>query len=104
MRFLLNGFCSHHRAAYQDLIEAFASPDLRPGDLRALAELLLHACGSEPGFTRRGALMARVRLALLQARGEPLSLAELAERTGLKLNGLRGRIKDKAGKWIEIYE
>ncbi len=103
VRFLLNAFCPRHRAAYQDLIDTFDPADLRPADLRALAELLLHACGNEPGFARRGALMARVRLALLQARGEPLGLAELAERTGLKLNGLRGRIKEKAGKWVEIY-
>jgi hypothetical protein len=103
VRFLLNSFCPRHRAEYQDLLAAFDRAALRPIDLRALAELLLHACGSEPEFARQGALMARVRLALLQARGEPLSLEELAKRTGLKYSGLRGRIKAKAGLWVEIY-
>ena len=101
-RFLLNAFCMHHRAQYGDLMDLFAPDTVRAADLRALAEFLLHTCGDEPGFAQRGALMARVRLALLQARGEPLSLAELSDRTGLKQTGLRGRIKQKAAPWVEI--
>jgi hypothetical protein len=102
-RFLLNSFCPKHRDEYHDLFSAFDRATLRPIDLRALAELLLHACGDEPDFTRQGALMARVRLALLRAHGEPLSLEDLAQQTGLKLSGLRGRIKAKAGRWVEIW-
>lgn len=102
VHFLLHAFCSRHQAEYRDLVQSFDTDDLRPADLRALAELLLHACGSEPDFAQRGALMTRVRLALLQAGGEPLSLKEIARRTGLKPLGLQGRIKEKAGRWVEI--
>lgn len=102
VRFLLSAFCPQHREQYHDLMSEFDPDSLRPVDLRALAELLLHACGGEPDFSRRGALMNRVRLALLHARGEPLSLTQLAEQTGLKRTGLRGRIKQKAYPWIEI--
>jgi hypothetical protein len=102
VRFLLSSFCPAHRAQYIDLMTDFSSDTLRPADLRALAELLIHACGDEPDFARRGALMARVRLALLQARGEPLSLKELAAKIGLKITGLRGRIKHKAHPWVVI--
>lgn len=101
-RFLLNAFCPRHLAEYRDLVGTLNFSALQPADLRALAELLLHTCGNEPEFATQGALMARVRLALLQARGEPLSIEQLAERTGLKRHGLQGRIKEKAGRWIEI--
>lgn len=102
IRFLLNAFCPAHQEKYRDLMNSFSMESLRPADLRALAELLLHACGDEPDFARHGALMARVRLALLQARGEPLSLQELAARTGFKTAGLRGRIRHKAHPWVII--
>lgn len=102
VRFLLNAFCPAHREKYQDLMSNFSIEALRPADLRALAELLLHACGDEPDFARHGSLMTRVRLALLQARGEPLSIKDLAARTGFKLPGLRGRIRQKARPWVII--
>lgn len=102
VRFLLNSFCPAHREKYQDLMSHFSIEALRPADLRALAELLLHTCGDEPDFARHGSLMTRVRLALLQARGEPLSIKDLAARTGFKLPGLRGRIRQKARPWVII--
>lgn len=104
IRFLRNAFCRQHRGQYLDLVEAFNPQTLTPADLRALAELLLHTCGDEPDFARRGSLMARVRLALLQARGEPLVLDQIAQATGLKQTGLHGRIKDKAENWIMILQ
>lgn len=102
IRFLLNSFCPAHQDKYRDLMSSFSTESLRPADLRALGELLLHACGNEPGFAQHGSLMTRVRLALLQARGEPLSIQELAARTGLKVRGLRGRIRQKARPWLII--
>ncbi len=68
-------------------------------DLRALAELLLFTCGNEENFARRGSLMTRVRLALLEARGQSLSISALSTATGLKQHGLQGRIKAKADRW-----
>jgi hypothetical protein len=99
-RFLVNAFCYGHRAEYWDLISSIDPQTLSHADLRALAELLLHACGQEPDFARRGSLLDRVRLALLQAGGEPLSLNEVSHTTGLKTHGLHGRIKSKSGNWL----
>jgi hypothetical protein len=99
-RFLVNAFCAGHRAEYWDLISSIDPQNITPADLRALAELLLHACGQEPAFARRGSLMDRVRLALLLAGGEPLSLDEVSRQTGLKAHGLHGKIKAKAGSWL----
>ncbi len=103
VRFLLNAFCPRHRQKYHELMSAFDPNQLRPADLRALTELLLFACGSEPDFARRGSLMTRVRLALLQAQGEVLSLQQIAKLTDLKLTGLQGRIKQKAVPWVATF-
>ncbi len=67
-----------------------------------LAEFLRSACSAEPGFTHRGSLMDRVRLALLKAGDTGLDLAALAAEIGLKPEGLGGRIKRKANGWLEI--
>jgi hypothetical protein len=99
-RFLVNAFCNAHQAEYWDLISSIDPRNLSHADVRALAELLLHTCGQESDFARRGSLLDRVRLALLQACGEPLSLDELSRATGLKAHGLHGRIKSKAGNWL----
>lgn len=104
VRFLRNAFCPAHRSQYLDLLEDIHPQSLTPADVRALAELLLHTCGDEPDFTQRGSLMARVRLALLQARGEPLSLAQIARATRQNQAGLQGRIKEKAGRWVVIVQ
>lgn len=99
IRFLAQSFCPRHRIEYKDLIDLINPKKAAADDLRALAELLLFACGNEEDFARRGSLMAQVRLALLQARGKPLSIGDLSTITGLKRNGLQGRIKAKAGRW-----
>jgi hypothetical protein len=103
-RFLANSFCDQHNAQIQEILKDIEPETIRSADLRALADLLLNTCGDEPDFARRGALMTRVRLALLQAEGNPLSLTELAHQTDLKPIGLRGRIKAKAGKWAGILQ
>ena len=103
IRFLRNSFCPKHREEYSDLINAYPPEDLSPADLWAMAELLLHACGSEPDFARTGSLMNRVRMALLQERGDPLSITELADRTGYKLSGMQGRLRAKAQPWVGIF-
>jgi len=102
IRFLVQSFCPTHRAEYQDLIDLVNTEKAAADDLRALADLLLYTCSHEDNFARQGSLMARVRLALLQARGEPVSLTALADATGLKRHGLHGRIKAKAGRWVAI--
>ncbi len=102
IRFLARSFCPSHRAEFKDLIDLANSEKSTADNLRALAELLLYSCSHEDNFARRGSLMTRVRLALLQARGEPLSLSGLAEATGLKRHGLQGRINAKAGRWVAI--
>jgi hypothetical protein len=102
-RFLRSSFCPEHRREYQDLLASVDDQALQPADLRALAELLLFACGEEDNFARRGSLMDRVRLALLLSRGEPLALPELARVIGASSTGLQGRIKQKAGRWLMIF-
>lgn len=99
-RFLLQAFCRKHRAEHHDLVD-LNQPALKPGDLEVLAAILLETCGAEPDFAQRGSLMDKVRLALLQAGGS-LTMSQLAERTGLRVTGLRGRIKEKARTWIRI--
>lgn len=102
VRFIKKSFCPQHAAEYQDLIDSISPASYSAADLRALVELLLVSCGDEPDFSQRGALMDRVRLALLKEKGEPLTLDQIAARTGLKQTGLQGRIKAKAGRWVEI--
>lgn len=100
IEFLRKQFCSRHRSIHAELIEAIDYDQPTQRDVHDLVDLLLQACGDEPNFARRGALMTRVQLALLQARGEWISLHELAARIDLPVEGLRGRIKKKASVWI----
>ena len=102
VHFLLSAFCDFHGKEFKDLYHSVGGEDLRPADLEELVDALLSSCGNEPDFARRGSLMKRVRLALLQVGDQPLTLSSLAERTGLPLRGLHGRIKTKAAPWIEI--
>lgn len=102
VKFLLDSFCPHHRAKNRDLVAAFDPASFSPADLAELARMLVESCGSEPDFARRGSLMDRVRLALLLAGEQPLSLQALAEQTGLKGAGLLGRLREKARPWVEI--
>lgn len=102
IRFLIKSFCQIHRSEYQDLIDLIDPAKANREDLRALAELLLYTCSGEENFARRGSLLTRVRLTLLQARGELVSLSGLAQAAGLKKHGLQGRIKAKANHWVEI--
>jgi hypothetical protein len=102
IRFLKQSFCPAHRKEYRDLLAAVDYENPKTADVRAVAELLLFACGDEPDFARRGSMMDRVRLALLQAGGDLLSAAEIAPRTGLKPEGLQGKIRQKAGYWVSI--
>lgn len=99
IRFLTRSFCPRHRIEHKDLIDLINPEKAAADDLRAMAELLLFACGNEENFARRGSIMARVRLALLQARGKPLSISALSALTGLNQRGLQGRIKAKADRW-----
>lgn len=101
-RFLRQSFCAKHRQEYKDLLASIDYDRIEAADVRAIAELLLHSCSQETNFCTRGSLIDRVRLALLQARGEPLSLAELADRTRLSIPGLNRKIKAKAGQWLII--
>lgn len=101
LRFLLDSFCAQHGLEYQELRSLHAE-DLQPQDLVEVAQVLVQACGNEPEFCRRGALMVRIRLALLLAGDRAVSLTELAELTGMKKEGLQGRIREKAGNWLEI--
>ncbi len=104
VHFLLSAFCDSHGKEFKETYHLFGKEDLRPADLEELAAALLSSCGDEPDFARRGSLMKRVRLALLQAGDQPLTLSSLAERTGLTLRGLHGRIKAKAVPWLEIIQ
>jgi len=104
VHFLNQAFCTAHLAEYKDLLDLVDAENPALEDLRALADLLLHTYAEEEQFARRGSLMTRVRLALLQARGEPVCLSELAKATGLKKHGLQGRIKAKAGPWLVIIQ
>jgi hypothetical protein len=99
-RFLRGAFCTAHRAAYSDLINAFDPSMMNRADLRALAGLLLDACGAEDDFTRRGSLMDRARQALLLAGDEPLSLRALAQTTEVAQSRLRQKIRAKGRGWI----
>ncbi len=102
VRFLLASFCSTHRPQFINLLDNFDVSQLRPEDLTVLAEFLCSTCSAEPGFTHRGSLMDRVRLALLKAGDTGLDLAGLAAEIGLKPDGLGGRIKRKANGWLAI--
>jgi hypothetical protein len=103
IKFLLGSFCPDHRTEYHEMMHSFGPDVFHASDLPIVAELLRNTCSSEADFvTRGGSLMGRVRLALIQAGGEIRSLSEMAERTGLKEKGLRGRIKEKAGNWVQI--
>ena len=46
--------------------------------------------------------MDRVRLALLKAKGEWVSIDQLAVEIELPSLGLHGKIKKKAAKWVEM--
>lgn len=98
--FLRKQFCSRHRIINAELIAAIDDDHPTQRDVQDLADLLLQTCGDELDFARRGALMTRVQLALIQTRGKPVSLHDLAARIDLPVEGLRGRIKKKAGAWI----
>jgi hypothetical protein len=98
-RFLLHSFCAQHRKEYALLVKSIGMSNMRSEDLRGLATDLEKSCGSETDFTRRGSLMDRVRLALIKEGGE-LSLSQLADQAGIKVEGLQGRIKKKAEGWI----
>ncbi len=102
LRFLKQAFCPAHRKEYRDLFTAINYENPKTSDLRALAELLLYACGDEPDFLCRGSTMDRVRLALIQAGGELLTASEIAQRTGMKVEGLQAKIRKKAGGWVSI--
>ncbi len=102
LRFLVEAFCDEHGEEYRKLYSAFQADELSTNDLIQLAETLLKLCGDEPDFSQRGALMKRVRLALLKASEHSLNLSQLTQETGLSPKGLQGRIKDKAGDWLQI--
>jgi len=102
VRFLLASFCQQHRPAFLSLLEEFDIDQLRPQDLSILADFLIASCGNESGFSRRGSLMDRVRLALLKAGPEGLDLPALAAEIGLKQEGLQGRIRRKSAGWLGI--
>ena len=103
LRFLLSSFCrAHQQDEDWQLYQSLAADEIRPSDLRDLANLLRQRCGSEPGFAQQGALMKRVRLALIGAEDFRLSLAGLIQKTGLNALGLKGRIGEKAAPWVEI--
>jgi hypothetical protein len=104
VRFLLQSFCIDHRETFVTLIQEFDPHTMQSADLRVLAAYLISTCGEEPGFTRQGSLMDRIRLTLLKARGEPLPLSQIVSETGLNATGLQGRIKDKAAPWVEIIK
>ncbi|HMN59642.1 MAG TPA: NYN domain-containing protein [Anaerolinea sp.] len=99
-RFLAGAFCGRHRADAAALVHG--GQVLRPADLTALAALLVSTCGDEADFCARGSLMDRVRLALLKAKGDWVSLEALARAIRLSPVGLQGKIKKKAEKWVEI--
>ena len=100
VRFLLASFCSTHRLQFINLLDSFDLSQLRAEDLVILAEFLRTTCSAEPGFTHRGSLMDRVRLALLKAGDTGLDLATLAVEIDIKPEGLGGRIKRKANGWL----
>jgi hypothetical protein len=103
-RFLVRSFCPTHQAEFQDMLQSLDMQNIKPADIRALAELLLISCSLEPGFSTRGALMNRVRLALLKAKGEWLTLSSLSAAIGLPAVGLHGKIKKKAAPWLSILQ
>jgi hypothetical protein len=104
VRFLKHAFCSAHRKEYQDLLGAIDYNAIKPADLRAVAELLLYACGAEVDLARRGSTMDRVRMAILLNGGKELTITEIAAITGLKQIGLHRKIKEKAGRWISLVQ
>jgi len=102
VRFLLDSFYQQHGAEYRNLYASIQGDHLRTADVTGLAKALVELCGNEPGFATRGSLIDRVRLALLLSPDEVVSLSEIVARTGLNNQGLHGRIKEKARKWLEI--
>jgi hypothetical protein len=102
VRFLTQSFCKQHCAEQKERIDALSGPSATYNDLLALAELLAATCADEPGFASQGSLMDRVRLALLRAPQHTLPLSALISQTGVNPSGLRRRLKEKAGDWIEI--
>ncbi len=102
MRFLLGACCPLHRPMIQSLLDVFDPADFQERDMRALAALLLDSCGDEPDFLGRGSLMDRARLALLQARGQPLTLEEIARVTRLHLPELRRKMNRAIDRWVKL--
>jgi hypothetical protein len=102
MRFLIDSFCEEHRPEYAHLVENLVPEEFDSAHLEILAGLLLESCGKEPGFARSGPPMKRVRLALLKAGDARLTLAQLADKTGLNAFGLAGKIRQKSKGWLEI--
>lgn len=100
-KFLKESFCSRHYPEVSILFKD-AQP-LTSQDLPVLAEFLLEHCGAEGDFVRRGGcLMDRVRLALLRAVGLQLTFAEIAAQTGDSLSDVRRKVRQGAGRWVEI--
>jgi hypothetical protein len=103
LKFLMDSFCAQHRNEHQELMVDFAPESLRSSDLITLASFLVDSCSEEPDFVQRGgSLMDKIRLALLKAGGDGLTLPQLAAKTGFRLNGLHGRIKERGKNWVEI--
>jgi hypothetical protein len=104
VKFLMSSFCKQHRPEFSGLVDPGNLSQLRSDDLIVLADFLRDRCSQEPSFAQQGSLMDRVRLALLKAGPDGLSLSQLAAETGLPLKGLQGRIKGKADRWLKIIE
>ncbi len=101
-RFLLDSFCPLHNLAARELRRLLRDSPPNQADLQHWIAELLASCGNEPDFATHGALMNRVRRALLQAPQFTLPLDELVRRTGLPCEGLPRHIREKAGLWLEI--
>ena len=86
----------------QSLLDVFDPADFQERDLRALAALMLDICGDEPDFMARGSLMDRARLALLQARGQPLTLDEIARKARLHKPELRRKLNHAVDRWVKL--
>jgi hypothetical protein len=102
LKFLIESFCSIHRAELDNLLSTVDCESLQPHDLRTLADLLLDSCGGEENFILHGSAMDRVRRVLLLAGGEPLPLFAIANQTRLNLASLRRKLNRHAGKWVQL--
>ena len=100
-KFLLDSACVRHRPRIAGLLVESDERAFGPGDMAALAELLLEHCAGEPDFATRGSLMDRVRGALLLARGASVALSALAMQLGEPPARLRRKLAQHEGKWVE---